>query len=509
MDHSRYPAKSGTNTAEKGYVVAITALLMLPLLAFTGLAIDIGGWYAEGQRIQRAADAASTAGVAHLPNISAATAEAVLAAGRNGLDVNSDEVDILVEQEGELELRVTIVRRNVDQFFTRMIRDDVTIARSAVSKYVPTIPFGSNSNSFGENLPNGCDSIDDPCAGPGPFVGFWGSINGPKTGHSSGDPFATLCLGTGNPCSDSSNPQYRSTGYDYAIDVPESLVGSTVTLELFDAAFIRRADNHDGTGDGPPNVEASRQIHTQFSVFDADGLAVGYSTDTPLPGCTRVYQDSGGSGGATIEATHRARWAIHCTFVPTEADLYPVRVQSSGFSGADTDAYGWNQFSMRATSSDLSGINPRIYALGDMSIHSNREAATVFKLAEILPDYRGKAVTLSLFDAGDGQGTSFTLVPIGPDGELPTCEYRSWVVGGAFSDWTDSDDSSRCAVNTRVSGTSLYNDKWLQIRIRIPNDYNCSDCWWEIRYETSNDALFFERTVWSTTIDGDPLRLIE
>ena len=46
---------------EKGYALVLTALMLLPLLAFTGFATDVGAWYARASRIQRAADAASHA----------------------------------------------------------------------------------------------------------------------------------------------------------------------------------------------------------------------------------------------------------------------------------------------------------------------------------------------------------------------------------------------------------------------------------------------------------------
>jgi Flp pilus assembly protein TadG len=53
----------GRGKADGGYVLIMTALLLLPLIAFTGFAVDVGSWYAQGVRMQRAADAASLAGV--------------------------------------------------------------------------------------------------------------------------------------------------------------------------------------------------------------------------------------------------------------------------------------------------------------------------------------------------------------------------------------------------------------------------------------------------------------
>ena len=48
---------------ESGYIMLLTALLMIPLLALTALAVDLGAWYAQGAKIQRAADSGALAGV--------------------------------------------------------------------------------------------------------------------------------------------------------------------------------------------------------------------------------------------------------------------------------------------------------------------------------------------------------------------------------------------------------------------------------------------------------------
>ncbi len=493
--------------ADRGVAAAFVALLIVPMLAFAAVGVDVAGWYVFGQRLQRASDAGATAGVAHLPDLTAATTEALIAVERNGVDVDDPDVDVYVEQEDELELRVTIIDRGVDQFFSAMFRDNVTIARTAVARYVPTIPFGSDTNTYGDVLPNGCEDINAACAGTGVKVGWWASINGPLTGHSSGDPYATQCLtGEGGSC-DYTNPQYRSEGYLMAIDVPTAAVGSTITVELFDPAYIYRSaltGSAAGVGDGGATSSATAP-HTRFTVFQADASPVGYSTTTEVSGCAATYLDAyDPTNGATIDTTYRARWTTLCTFIPSTADVYPLRIQTSGFTGANNSATGWNNFSIRVTSS--SGTNPHVFGISDMSIHANQQNTSSFNLAEVLPDYAGKVMSLLLFDSGDGSGsTTFTLTPTSPSGPLSSCQYRSWSVGGAFSAWATA---TPCAIITRQSGTSLYNDKWLEIRIPIATTYTCTDCWWSIEYDTGG-GTFFERTVWSINIDSDPLRLIE
>ncbi|MEZ5226562.1 MAG: pilus assembly protein TadG-related protein [Acidimicrobiales bacterium] len=60
----RYVQNEATLTgdeAQAGYVLATTALLLIPLMIFAALAVDVGGWYAQATQAQRAADAAALA----------------------------------------------------------------------------------------------------------------------------------------------------------------------------------------------------------------------------------------------------------------------------------------------------------------------------------------------------------------------------------------------------------------------------------------------------------------
>ena len=70
--------------SDSGFVLAQAALLLIPLLIFAAFATDIGSWYLEGQKVQRAADAAALAGVAHMPDTVAAEQAAREVAARNG-----------------------------------------------------------------------------------------------------------------------------------------------------------------------------------------------------------------------------------------------------------------------------------------------------------------------------------------------------------------------------------------------------------------------------------------
>src|SRR4051794_27266635 len=70
--------------SERGYVLVTTALALVPLLLMSGLAIDYGGNYWLGIKLQRAADAASLAGVIWLPDFAKAQDVAVQTLEANG-----------------------------------------------------------------------------------------------------------------------------------------------------------------------------------------------------------------------------------------------------------------------------------------------------------------------------------------------------------------------------------------------------------------------------------------
>src|SRR5690349_4242481 len=70
---------------DRGYALIMTALLLVPLMVMTAFAVDVGAWYAQSTRIQRAADAASLAGVPYVAtNLNLARELAYDAAAANG-----------------------------------------------------------------------------------------------------------------------------------------------------------------------------------------------------------------------------------------------------------------------------------------------------------------------------------------------------------------------------------------------------------------------------------------
>src|SRR5690349_18516080 len=94
LERQRRPGARRRLRGEKGYALVLAALMLLPLLAFAGFATDVGAWYARANRMQRAADAASLAGVVWMPDLAQARTVALATAQRNGFVNGQNDITI-------------------------------------------------------------------------------------------------------------------------------------------------------------------------------------------------------------------------------------------------------------------------------------------------------------------------------------------------------------------------------------------------------------------------------
>ena len=174
---------------ERGYAVILIALVLVPLMGFAGFAVDVGAWYARASALQRAADAASLAGVVWQPDFSTAEAAARAEAARNGFTHGVDGIEVNVTDTGDNQLQVQIVDTDADMFFAGLFIDNVTIGRQAVSEYVESVPLGSPENRFG--------SGDDDFGGSVPATNYYGALNGYCSGKEQGYWLGSGFLGNG------------------------------------------------------------------------------------------------------------------------------------------------------------------------------------------------------------------------------------------------------------------------------------------------------------------------
>lgn len=485
---------------DRGYAAVMTALILVPLLGFAGFAVDVGAWYSRASSLQRAADAAALAGVVWQPDLGQAAAAATAEAARNGFTDGVDGITVTVSDLGENRLAVEITDTDADLYFASLFVDSVSIGRRAVAEYNEPVAMGAPGNTLGHQMPAGCDDIigaSGSCAGAGP--GWFLDVGGPRSPHIGGEAITTNCISSwGSGCT-LGNPDYDPSGYVFAVDVPPGAVGSPITIEIFDPSHYVW-----GGKEIPHWGSASPRTALEFSLFAADGVGLTTPETTPVPGCTQVYDP-------VADPTENAQWATLCTFTPTVADIYPLRVRAEGFAGANAQAETQDGFSMRAIGAG--GAQPALYALEFLPMLSNAEATTTFTFAEIVDEHAGKTIRMRLFDAGDSnQSGTFTMRPLDPDGNpVPTCRYRSYLATAnpSSATWHNSDNPSQCEIITRSGSTSLYNDQWLDIDINIPPSYTCTNCWWSIDYSIPAGVAFYERTVWTVLIVGDPVHLLE
>lgn len=541
---------------DEGFALVLTGLLLVPLLALTAISVDVGVWFAQAAKVQRVADLASMAGVVRLPNISAANTAANDIITRNGLTIcgtgpgncsgPSPQVRVISSgpPTGSTTRYQVILKQNATRYFSKVLQSSAqTLERRATAEYNKPVPLGSPNYSFGNNL-SGAPSCMNPlasCAGSQPQL--WGAIHGPFEDKVNGDPYATKCnvgqSGTGcnnagNP-NGANNPDYRKSGYLWGIDVPPSLVGTPITVQIYDAIHCSNESDLCTGGNRADWVAESGnpKMNTQFEFFDSDGsdLTIDISSGLSMNGnCStgpgKLIIPANAANNATQVDTYKNRWYTLCTFTPTKSGIHPLQVKSSDIPGYTDAGDGWNAYSLRAcrTSSCTTGTQPSTYAINDMSIWNSGAAGSAkFYLANIGQEHAGKRLILDLWDPGDGSGSSaFTMQFRTPPGGIPnvlpqngagttSCLYNA-TPSVTFGPATPN-SSSNCTITTRAANTSggggIYNGRWLRVSIQIPVNYTCSaDCWWSVWYNF-NGGTASERTVWRIQVVGDPVHLVE
>lgn len=257
-----WAASRGRN--EGGYVTVVISI-MIPAL-FIGLsatAVDTSRWYLEGERIQRAADAAALAGVPFLPqDLVSARARALDVAKRNGYDDASPDVEVTVTPGARnTQLQVTISSTIKNQFGQIIGVNNTTITRSATADFTGPAPMGSPCNTFGTEPPAGAGASSP--APTGSAIGLsrpancpqnpemWATVEGPDTPKEQGDRYSTKgCSGFEDGCSGGSNGEYPESGdqkgergYFWVVKVQPSMVGRPLQIQLYDPAFVLSGAN--------------------------------------------------------------------------------------------------------------------------------------------------------------------------------------------------------------------------------------------------------------------------
>ena len=318
--------RSTSRGDERGYVIVTVALSMVVLLLMAGMTVDVGGWYARGAQLQRAADAAALAGVVYMPDLGAATSAADATATRDGFVNGQGSISVVVNgiNNNPHQLQVTITDANVPRYFSSIIFSNKTISKTSTSEYDPAVPMGSPKNTFGTG-----DLLPSPDT-----ENIWAQAAGYCYGRENGDLLSAAydqvwsnnnwtCPGA------TANPDYDPNGYYYAVEVPPAAAGSPLHVDIYDPAFDCGSPDQDNGGSNCPS-----SVTTTFKVLGPDSTTFDLA-DNP------VLQTTTFASGST---TYKNSWDPFWTGT-AQAGTYYVEVYTKA---GEANSFGSNGFSLRA-----------------------------------------------------------------------------------------------------------------------------------------------------------------
>ncbi len=537
-------------TGQAGYVMAMTALLLVPLMLFSAFAVDVGAWYLEGQQSQRAADAAALAGVVWMPDFDAAELAAVDAAKRNGYEepggfsrgIQPGYPQIEVIRVGSQQLQVVIHGTEKTYFSAPILPDDVEIQRRATAEYSLPVPLGNPTNSLGT-----ADLDLGPTITP---AGYYLNTHATSMGVSAGD----LLNSSNSPLYDPTGP-----GYVYVVNKPPGTT-SDLIIEVFHGGRCKR----DGPGWFPTGWPNNRGEHhgqntpalnmvlypaDNTPLSDNDNLLLppmsaidGNTTFAPPTNSCPTYEDGTIDPlrtGEVIDANWLPAFVIPGGF---QDGRYYLSVRSPDGSTGHKNMYGLRvrpNGGAEFCSSLTSGSCPTINAVDRMSVYIGENTPTPssgsspadFFFAEIDAIHAEKQMELLIWDPAEGNQFMQFLDPFGqpwpftwetvnrqtsygwstPFGAGPDIGQTT-VTNCPFAAAHPSGTASPCLDVTQIPGdtTNPFHDRMLRITIDLTG-YTCNgtNCWWRILYNPIGTGSVDDTTTWSVNIIGDPVRLID
>ena len=231
---------------QAGQIVVIFALMLTVLIGLVGIAIDATYAWRESLQIQRAADAASLAGVVYMPgNSTLAQSTATAEAQMNGFPSSTSVISfppVFPANPRELDVSITT---QVPTFFSRIFGiNSFTVSRLSKSVYVTPVPMGSPLAYYGVyqlcNVTSSCSAEGTNIDGGGNLSvtgglasqGFFGAALGEGSNKGNGDAFDPYYDGNLATL----NNQYTSDGVRYQITA-----ASNGSVYLFDPLFCATA----------------------------------------------------------------------------------------------------------------------------------------------------------------------------------------------------------------------------------------------------------------------------
>jgi len=293
--HARRPSQ-----ARDGQTMVMVALGFVLLLTCVALAVDGARLYAEGLRVQKAADQAALAGVTQVSNGTDNTTLGSIVTplvNRNlplirGASLNTTPT---LTQGTTNQLKVQVQESGFPLFFAPIFGfKSATIAREATAQYNAPVPMGNPTGTLGDSgqgdgnvtiyKPSDTGAQDSGSAVNGGTAtsvvqNMKLSINGPDTLVENGDPYAPLYVRSDppfptdstsiipNPFRTQANPAFDGYNYKVTINSP----GYTY-IQVYDAGTCAGGVYNDLTTSGGFGVPyqsnwVMNNSHTNYATF--------------------------------------------------------------------------------------------------------------------------------------------------------------------------------------------------------------------------------------------------
>jgi hypothetical protein len=526
---------------QAGQIVVVFALMLVVLIGLVGIAIDTTYAWRGALTVQRAADAASLAGVVSMPgDFSTATNTAISAAAKNGYTSSTSTTIAVTKANNPDELDVAITTQ-VPTFFSRIFGiNSFSVTRSSKAVYVLPVPMGSPENYYGTFGPykmctsSSCSS-DTTVAliGPGAETlnarGFWGSELTQGAGMINGDaylPKGNNTDGTGT------NPQHDTTNYyDYSVYMPPGSTSGHVWI--FDPGFCATDGQH---GTGERWLAGSGAVSAYYKLYNTNNQPYNLSAQTLLGSSGNFFANmksadslAGGSPGGTVTECKfgttalttdprywHNRWWDLTNYIGTTLSggvggtTYRVRTTTDPGDASQDATNATNDFSIFASAS---GGLPEIYGDGAMEMYTPlpQSQNSTFYLAQIdQQSGAGKTVEINLWDPGDTNMTADMKV-LQPTGSGWSSVNLTWTARKVATAGTNCVGGSGGYVETSTGSTSHFNGCWLTIDVLIPTTYTAPQSgWWKIEYDMGSCSGCYstDETTWQVNIKGNPVHLI-
>lgn len=446
-------SESESKKKQAGYIIATTALMLVPLMIFAAFATDVGAWYVRSQQIQRTVDAAALTGVVWMPNLETAEQYALETIRINGYPtatlVDRATFDaatgpttdpmVVVERVGDQQVRVDL-RANGEVYFGGLVADfadGVGINRFAVAEYVLPVEFGSPSNFLGF----GTQVLEDGVTRVNAWTGLMGycqpahygdvraayyydnrgceKSNGGSMNWTDLKATAPNDMSAPVPFNNSltpTNPLHSPEGYYFVIDVPQGRSTGTQVM-LFDAGLCSNSSGKPGNDTADTWLTYTLWDGTDTPLDDSDLINPQvFRPEGDTSDCNDWMNPSGGGIDWTIPVDvvsgvdqNAGRWFVQ---VQNDENRY------AGFGR------GVNYFSVSAW--DAGATTPTtcytyssatcvgVYARDQLPIRTQTtgDSATFF-LANVEPIHDGKQLEVRMWDLGEGMDYVQFLDPNG------------------------------------------------------------------------------------------------